>query len=103
AGASRVKTLRKGAAAGTLMPTPRVRRADQTEWTIAAYVPGLEITTADTTVAPVAEVEDKRGKLGALVTALTRKDRSKPNKNEHLETDVIALCDELMEIAYERR
>lgn len=95
--------LRKWAAAGNLMPTHRVRRADQTEWTIAAYVPGLEVTTADTTVAPVAEIEDKRGKLGALVSALTRKDRSKPNKLEHQETDIIALCDELMEIAYERR
>ena len=47
------------AAAGNLMPTHRVRRADQTEWTIAAYVPGLELTTADTTVVPVAEVQAK--------------------------------------------
>src|SRR4051812_22008256 len=63
-----LEKLCKWAAAGNLMPTHRVRRADQTEWTIAAYVPGLEITTADTTaVAPVEEIEDSRGKLGALV------------------------------------
>ena len=43
-----LEKLRKWAAAGNLMPTHRVRRADSTEWTIAAYVPGLELTTADT-------------------------------------------------------
>ena len=51
-----LEKLCKWAAAGNLMPTHRVRRADQTEWTIAAYVPGLEITTADTNVAPVEEI-----------------------------------------------
>src|SRR5215207_11225323 len=70
-----LEKLRKWAAAGNLMPTHRVRRTDQTEWTIAAYVPGLEITTADTTIAVVEEVPDTRGKLGGLVAALTRKGR----------------------------
>jgi type II secretory ATPase GspE/PulE/Tfp pilus assembly ATPase PilB-like protein len=98
-----LEKLCKWAAAGNLMPTHRVRRADQTEWTIAAYVPGLEITTADTTAVAVAEeIADSRGKLGALVASLTRKGRVK-SKLEHQETDVIALCDELMEIAFERR
>jgi type II secretory ATPase GspE/PulE/Tfp pilus assembly ATPase PilB-like protein len=95
--------LRKWAAAGNLMPTHRVRRADSHEWTIAAYVPGLEITTADT--APVAaadEEEETRGKLGALVQALTRKGKANKGKFEHLESDIVELCDELMEIAYAR-
>src|SRR4029079_3930124 len=94
-----LEKLRKWAAAGNLMPTHRVRRADQTEWTIAAYVTGLEITTADTTVvAPAPEIDDSRGKLGALVASLTRKGRVRSGKLEHQETDVIALCDHVMEI-----
>ena len=98
-----LEKLCKWAAAGNLMPTHRVRRADQTEWTIAAYVPGLEITTADTAPAIVAiEADsDSRGRLGALVSALTRKGR-KASHLEHQETDVIAICDEFMEIAFER-
>ena len=67
-----LEKLRKWAAAGNLMPTHRVRRADSTEWTIAAYVPGLELTTADTTVRPPVADEaedDSRGKLGALVAS----------------------------------
>ncbi len=94
--------LRKWAAAGNLMPTHRVRRADQNDWTIAAYVPGLELTTADTAPVPVAEPDDdSRGKLGALVGRLTRKGRKE--QPGHQETDIVALCDELMEIAFERR
>src|SRR5262245_5506754 len=97
-----LEKLCKWAAAGNLMPTHRVRRADQTEWTIAAYVPGLEITTADTApvLVPDTDGDDgSRGRLGALVSALTRKGR-KPSHLEHQETDIIALCDELMEIAF---
>src|SRR4051812_12948405 len=71
-----MEKLRKWAAAGNLMPTHRVRPADSNEWTIAAYVPGLELTVADTAAPPEKiEVEDKRGKLGTLVGALTRKGR----------------------------
>src|SRR6476469_9184868 len=93
--------LRKWAASGNLMPTHRVRPADSNEWTIAAYVPGLELTVADTAPPPEkAEEEDKRGKLGALVGALTRKGKGKSDQPEHHQTDVIALCDELMEIAF---
>src|SRR3954453_20626959 len=96
-----MEKLRKWAAAGNLMPTHRVRPADSMEWTIAAYVPGLELTVADTAAPPEKIVEeDKRGKLGALVGALTRKGKGK--EPEHQQTDVIALCDELMEIAFER-
>jgi type II secretory ATPase GspE/PulE/Tfp pilus assembly ATPase PilB-like protein len=95
-----MEKLRKWAAAGNLMPTHRVRRADSTEWTIAAYVPGLELTTADTTVKPVVDddEEETRGKLGSLVAAITRK---KGKVTEHQE-DIVALCDEVMEIAFER-
>jgi type II secretory ATPase GspE/PulE/Tfp pilus assembly ATPase PilB-like protein len=95
--------LRKWAAAGNLMPTHRVRRADSNEWTIAAYVPGLEITTADT--APIAapeEEDESRSKLGALVQAITRKSKAAKGKHEHQEGDIVALCDELLEIAYTR-
>jgi type II secretory ATPase GspE/PulE/Tfp pilus assembly ATPase PilB-like protein len=96
--------LRKWAIAGNLMPTHRVRRADSNEWTIAAYVPGLEITTADTATAPVAEDDEEptRGKLGAIVQALTRKGKAGKGKVEHQEGDIVELCDELMEVAYAR-
>src|SRR5436853_3200637 len=86
-----MEKLRKWAASGNLMPTHRVRPADSNEWTIAAYVPGLELTVADTAPPPEKIEEDKRGKLGALVGALTRKGRGK--EPEHQQTDVIALCD----------
>ncbi len=97
-----LEKLRKWAAAGNLMPTHRVRRADSNEWTIAAYVPGLELTTADTATVPTDDDDDdeSRGKLGALVQALSRK-KGKATA-EHHESDVVALCDELMEIAFER-
>ena len=97
-----MEKLRKWAAAGNLMPTHRVRQADSADWTIAAYVPGLELTTADTAAIPTAtdEPEEARGKLGALVHALTRK-KGKAT-SEHHEGDIVALCDELMEIAFER-
>ncbi len=96
-----MEKLRKWAAAGNLMPTHRVRQADSTEWTIAAYVPGLELTTADTAAIPTTdEAEESRGKLGALVAALTRK-KGKAT-SEHHEGDIVALCNELMEIAFER-
>src|SRR3954466_13278979 len=90
-----MEKLRKWAATGNLMPTHRVRQADSTEWTIAAYVPGLELTTADTTVAPVVDddEDEARSKLGSLVAALSRK---KGKVAEAQDTDVVALCDELM-------
>jgi type II secretory ATPase GspE/PulE/Tfp pilus assembly ATPase PilB-like protein len=96
-----MEKLRKWAAAGNLMPTHRVRPADSDEWTIAAYVPGLEITTADTTIAPAVDddEDEAKSKLGSLVAALSRK---KGKVSEAQDTDVVALCDELMEIAFER-
>jgi type II secretory ATPase GspE/PulE/Tfp pilus assembly ATPase PilB-like protein len=95
--------LRKWAAAGNLMPTHRVRRADSNEWTIAAYVPGLELTTADTAVVKVVDEEDEtRGKLGALIQRLSGKRKAGQGKAEHQEEDVVALCDELLEVAFQR-
>jgi type II secretory ATPase GspE/PulE/Tfp pilus assembly ATPase PilB-like protein len=96
--------LRKWAASGNLMPTHRVRRADSSEWTIAAYVPGLELTTADTTVAPAAaEDEDAgRGKLGSLIKKITGKGRGKADGSDLQQADIVEICNELMEIAYER-
>jgi type II secretory ATPase GspE/PulE/Tfp pilus assembly ATPase PilB-like protein len=100
--------LRKWAAAGNLMPTHRVRRADSTEWTIAAYVPGLEITTADT--APVPTVDESAddaasGRLGAIVRSLKLKGKTAGKgkaAGAEQEADIVALCDELLEVAYER-
>ena len=100
-----LEKLHKWAAAGNLMPTHRVRRADSTEWTIAAYVPGLELTTADTAAGRRRRRRRRRsrGKLGALVAALTRKERRGKGKRSSIrEPDIVALCDELMEIAFER-
>ena len=97
-----MEKLRKWAAAGNLMPTHRVRPADSTEWTIAAYVPGLELTTADTAPVVVEDTPDaNRGKLGALVSAITRKG-AKGKASDGQEADIVAICDEMMEIAFER-
>ncbi|MEX0611287.1 MAG: ATPase, T2SS/T4P/T4SS family [Pirellulales bacterium] len=99
--------LRKWAASGNLMPTHRVRRADQSEWTIAAYVPGLELTTADTAPVPVEEAaEEASGRLGSLVRSLGLKSKAaakgKTAGPDLHEADIIALCDELLEIAFQR-
>jgi type II secretory ATPase GspE/PulE/Tfp pilus assembly ATPase PilB-like protein len=109
-----LEKLRKWAASGNLMPTHRVRRADSSEWTIAAYVPGLEITIADTAPVPQASEADEEvssGKLGSLVRGLRRK---KPAPGEPSEQDgdkpraaaeppdIVELCNELLDVAYER-
>ena len=99
--------LRKWAASGNLMPTHRVRRADQAEWTIAAYVPGLELTTADTAAVPEAEeAEEASGRLGSLVRSLGLKSKAaakgKAAKPDQHEEDIIALAAELLEIAFQR-
>src|SRR3954464_2714644 len=67
-----MEKLRKWAAAGNLMPTHRVRQAGSAKWTIAPYVPGLELTTADTAVKPATDddEDESRGKLGSLVAAI---------------------------------
>jgi type II secretory ATPase GspE/PulE/Tfp pilus assembly ATPase PilB-like protein len=103
--------LQKWAAAGNLMPTHRVRRADATEWTIAAYVPGLELTTTDTgPKAPKVEVE--KPSIGAFVRGLTGRGKAAKSIAERERAasiqvspepkDVVALCEELMETAHAR-
>jgi len=113
--------LKKWAASGNLMPTHRVRNADSSEWMIAAYVPGLE-----STLAPVPESPDELeaggtasgGKsIGSIVRNLGR--RKKPPSADSVPTDasgtvsdkagppieppdIVALCDELLNTAYER-
>ena len=102
--------LQKWAAAGNLMPTHRVRRADSAEWIIAAYVPGLELTTAAPTELPDADDDAKQGnRLTALMRGLGRKVKAAgggldlsavPITGDT--TDIIALCDEFLEVALER-
>jgi type II secretory ATPase GspE/PulE/Tfp pilus assembly ATPase PilB-like protein len=116
--------LRKWAAAGNLMPTHRVRRADSDEWTIAAYVPGLELTTADTHVTVAPEPEEKKS-IGSLI-GLGRKKKKDDEAADGAEggdgktaskaaakvpakqaapaepPDVVELCNEMLESAYAR-
>lgn len=90
--------LQKWAAAGNLMPTHRVRHADSTEWVIAAYVDGLELTTAADAPAATATAEEAPKRRGF------RLGRSKPKEPELEDKPINAVdvCNELMELAYER-
>ena len=100
-----MEKLQRWAESGNLMPTHRVRRADTEEWTIAAYVPGLEITTTAPTKAPIVEEEDQSTGLGKLVSGLGKKLQGAKG-DEQVEAaleDAVALCNELLEIAYRRR
>ncbi|TWT99696.1 putative type II secretion system protein E [Botrimarina colliarenosi] len=92
--------LQKWAAAGNLMPTHRVRHADSDEWLIAAYVDGLELTTAAD--APAADLDGagepkRRGfRLGM------GKPKAKDLETETAPINAVQVCDELMELAFER-
>src|SRR5688500_5101444 len=73
-----LEKLQKWAAAGNLMPIHRVRKADSDEWVIAAYVRGLEQTTAvppqSTAAAGLgSEPIASRTSLGGFVSGLARK------------------------------
>ena len=109
-----LEKLQKWAATGNLMPTHRVRHVDSDEWVIAAYVPGLELTTV--MPEPEAPAADAKGtpkkSIGALVRGLGRK-KPKPESEPQdaaagkppppLEPpDIVGLCDELLEIAFQR-
>ena len=112
-----MEKLQKWAAAGNLMPTHRVRNAESTEWIIAAYVPGLEQTMAATApAAPAASRADGKS-VGSRMRGLGRKKkkrcpaskrrrRASPADGLPLTSgeppDIVALCDEIMEIAFER-
>ncbi|MCA9231951.1 MAG: Flp pilus assembly complex ATPase component TadA [Planctomycetales bacterium] len=106
-----LEKLQKWAAKGNLMPTHRVRNADSDEWIIAAYVPGLELTTT----AP--ELHKTKGQaggksLGSFVRGLGKKQQpdsssDTPNATDSLLSsseppDIVALCDELLEISFRR-
>ncbi len=97
--------LQLWAESGNLMPTHRVRRADSEEWTIAAYVPGLEITTAAPVAAAPLEEEEQSTALGKLVSGLGKKLKGSPEALAGAAqlADAVALCNELLEIAYRRR
>ncbi|MCA9261419.1 MAG: DUF4339 domain-containing protein, partial [Planctomycetales bacterium] len=109
-----LEKLQKWAASGNLMPTHRVRRADSSEWTIAAYVPGLELTTqvtgeaVDASSAPVA-----RKPKGLKDLVRSRKsssaggdaadgDASQAALKVKGPPNIVGLVDEILEIAYER-
>jgi general secretion pathway protein E len=102
--------LQRWAAAGDLMPTHRVRNAEAADWVIAAYVPGLE-QTLNATVAPVADDTDadQNSSFGSLVRGLGRKKKAAKSGGDEVQTkiveptDVIALCDEILEAALTRR
>ena len=107
-----LEKLQKWAASGNLMPTHRVRRATSNEWTIAAYVPGLELTVADTqapAAAPVDEADASRG-FGKLVRGLGRKGKGAAAADEKggkaavsaEPPDIVSLCNDLLETAFAR-
>jgi type II secretory ATPase GspE/PulE/Tfp pilus assembly ATPase PilB-like protein len=95
-----LEKLKKWAASGNLMPTHRVRNAESEEWIIAAYVPGLEVTTAVTDLPPPAPVEEEGKSFGKLVRRLKGKGK---DAQAAAEPDIVALCDELLEAAFLRR
>ena len=100
-----LEKLQRWAESGNLMPTHRVRRADSEEWTIAAYVPGLELTTAAPVKETALEEEDHSTSLGKFVSGLGKKLKGESGEGHaaaELE-DVVGLCNELLEIAYRRR
>jgi type II secretory ATPase GspE/PulE/Tfp pilus assembly ATPase PilB-like protein len=120
-----LEKLKKWAASGNLMPTHRVRNSESTEWVIAAYVPGLELTTvvqepeADEPEAPASIGKS----IGTLVRGMGRHKKgaaAKKSDGADDETtdndkpaaakvrtpieppDIVGLCDEMMEAAFLR-
>ena len=113
-----LEKLQKWAEAGNLMPTHRVRNAESTEWVIAAYVPGLELT-ADVASADSASDDTTTatsGKsLGKLVRRLGLHKKQVSDDSSDAATvaadkarvsaeppDIVGLCDEFLEAAFER-
>jgi type II secretory ATPase GspE/PulE/Tfp pilus assembly ATPase PilB-like protein len=104
-----LEKLQKWAAAGNLMPTHRVRNVDSAEWVIAAYVPGLELTTAVPDQPGAAGAgQPAGGTMNSLVRGISRlgkkgagkADSGKPTPGEP--PDIVALCDEFLTIAFRR-
>lgn len=103
-----LEKLQKWAASGNLMPTHRVRSADSEEWIIAAYVPGLELTTTAPELHRSKEQDTKS--IASFVRGLGKKSKSKggaTGDNDSLQVsseppDIVSLCDELLEISFRR-
>jgi type II secretory ATPase GspE/PulE/Tfp pilus assembly ATPase PilB-like protein len=110
--------LQKWASAGNLMPTHRVRNAESSEWIIAAYVPGLEQTMAASAPAVPSAATATGISVGSRMLGLGRKKKrgvvrgktaaggAQAPDNLPLATgeppDIVGLCDEIMETAFER-
>ncbi len=95
-----LEKLQKWAAAGNLMPTHRVRNANSQEWVIAAYVPGLEVTTVVQEPEKPAEETTATGmKLGHLVRGLRKKEET-PVAGEP--PDIVGMCDDVLKEAFQR-
>lgn len=99
--------LKKWAEAGDLMPTHRVRHAESDEWVIAAYVKGLELTTAAPEAKPEpAPDKTKRGR-GPLSLSRKAKPAEAAPKAEApaaaLPTNATDACQEILDSAVARR
>jgi type II secretory ATPase GspE/PulE/Tfp pilus assembly ATPase PilB-like protein len=117
-----LEKLKKWAASGNLMPTHRVRNVESEEWIIAAYVPGLELTTVIPEQVKDATQAAERKSLGTLMRGLGRKGKPAPKTMREAARardrdgvaqaaaptasasppDIVGLCDELLEKAFER-
>ena len=100
-----MEKLQAWAESGNLMPTHRVRRADSQEWTIAAYVPGLELTTAAPVRASRLVEEAVQSRAGKLVSGLGKKlagGKGDGQAEAAKLDDAVGLCNELLEIAFRR-
>ncbi|TWT76981.1 Type II secretion system protein E [Posidoniimonas polymericola] len=101
--------LRKWAESGDLMPTHRVRHAESDEWVIAAYVKGLELTTAAPEVKPAEPADGVKRSRGPLSLSRKAKTKAAPPV-EHKEPPAASLptnatdaCREILNAAIERR
>jgi type II secretory ATPase GspE/PulE/Tfp pilus assembly ATPase PilB-like protein len=86
-----------------------VRNSESEEWIIAAYVPGLELTTVAPEIAAPADDPAEGRSITSLVRGLGRKkkaadaaDKVGVDKVSAEPPDIVALCDELLEIAFQR-
>lgn len=99
-----MEKLQGWAEKGNLMPTHRVRRADSSEWTIAAYVPGLELTTQSPEQKDAESEEDptRRKGLGGLVGRGKKGSGSENAAAVKEPPNIVEICNAFLEIAYER-
>ncbi len=112
-----LEKLKKWAASGNLMPTHRVRNADSSEWVIAAYIPGLELTTAVSASQPASPTlsgkqSSKKQPFGRLMRGLggNKKPVQRPGNKPSADgspsaaepPDIVKLCDEFLETAFQR-